>query len=126
MRDEIGMTPSLTDLRQAKRLNAEELESLIRSLTPHFISKAEAVRRLFSPGTLMTLGNGEPYDTALIRSALIAVVLSDVYPLNPYARDEQVENISIACKHLGISYEEVLGMTTKERQIVAALQSSAS
>jgi hypothetical protein len=119
--EEVQVNEIFWDLRQAKRLPADELASLVRNLTSRFISRLEALHRVFDEGRLLALRHGEQYDEALIQTALVSLVIADINYLNPYVKAEQIANITNACHTLGISYREALEMTTREREVVAAL-----
>ena len=112
---------AVSALREGKRSSASELIALVRSMTPRFSSRLEALHALADQEGFRIVAERNPHsDTVLISAALLSVVLSDVYPLSPL-KAEQLSTIEAACREIGIGYRDVLEMTTCEGKVLAAL-----
>lgn len=117
----VVMDGNLDNLRQGKHLSPDELRVLIESLTPRFAHRLDALQRFLEDGRIFSLRRGQPYDAKVIQTALLSVVLANVSLLDPVVRTQQIDTINQVCDSLGISYEEVLRLTTDERELATLL-----
>jgi hypothetical protein len=113
-------------LQAAKHLAPEELESLIRSLTNLFVGKVPKIRKLVRKSRLFALRQGGIYDTMLVQSALLSLVLANVTVIDPVAREHQTNTIVEACRRLGLSFNDVLELTVEEPTLAEILSQADS
>lgn len=57
----------------------------------------------------------------MIQTALLSIVLANVSLLDRFARRHQIDTITRVCQGLGISYEDVLRLTTDEQEVTGVL-----
>lgn len=111
---------ALSLLRDSKTSSIAELLETVRALGKQFENRMGSLRSLVDEGELPFQSVEQIDERQLLSAALLAIVLSDVYPLSPL-KNEQIETISKACEALGLRYKDVLQMTISEQKILLAL-----
>jgi len=107
-------------LRDSKRSSVADLLDTVKKTSKLFESRIDALRLLIQEGELPFRNEQQIDGKRLLAAALLAVVLSDVYPLSPL-KDEQIETVSQACDALGLRYRDILEMTGSEQSLLRAL-----
>jgi hypothetical protein len=115
----------LSTIRQAKHLPAADLAGVITDLAIVSRTRVGALRKTLDVGTVFRVPEGEKYDTALVETALLALVMADVSLIDTFSKKRQLEAIEGACKVLDLSFDEVRRLTEYENRLEVALGSKA-
>ncbi|HKQ48594.1 MAG TPA: hypothetical protein VJZ71_11035 [Phycisphaerae bacterium] len=115
------MSDVLDQLRRLVNADPAQIIVTIKSIEAQIRERISDLRNIVNCDTLSQIQSGPAADIRLLRTALMAIVATNVSLHDPSQKPIQLKNLRAACHELGIRYEEATRLTVYEDRLTHVL-----